>query len=105
QSLTFAIDFAPATTGFSTSTLQVDDQSFTLSGSGTPPPSLPAVKFTGASGTVDPLTQPAIGLSMAGTYPLALNGTLTLSVNSSTFTPDPAIQFSSGGKTVTFTIP
>ena len=79
-SFTFNISFSPATTGFSTSTLQIDTQSITLSGSGTPPPSLPAVQFTGASGAVAAFSQPAIGLSLASPYALTVTGTLTISI-------------------------
>jgi len=105
DTFTFNIAFAPATTGFSTSTLQIDTQAFTLSGSGTPPPPLPAVQFTGASGTVDAFSQPAIGLSLASPYALAVSGTLTITVSSASFNVDPAIQFATGATTVSFTIP
>jgi ASPM-SPD-2-Hydin domain-containing protein len=105
DSVTFTIVFAPATTGFANATLQINSQLFALSGSGTPPPPLPAIQFTGASGTVDPQSQPAVGLTLAAPYPLALNGTLTISITSASFTPDPSIQFSTGSKTVSFTIP
>src|SRR5579871_1567632 len=43
DSLTFGIAFAPAVTGFSTTTLQIDTNSFTLSCSGTAPPNLPSI--------------------------------------------------------------
>jgi hypothetical protein len=105
DTVTFNISFAPLTTGFSTSTLQIDTQSFTLSGSGTAPQTLPAVQFTGASGTVGAFTQPAIGLSLASPYPIALIGTLTITISSSNFNPDPTVQFGTGGQKVAFTIP
>jgi hypothetical protein len=104
-SLTFTIDFAPNTTGFLQTTLQIDNNLFNLVGSGNPPQALPAIQFTGASGNVDPLTQPAIGLNLASAYGLDLNGTLTLAVNSASFSADPAIQFSNGSRTAAFTIP
>jgi large repetitive protein len=105
DTFTFKISFAPATTGFSTSTLQIDTQTFTLSGSGTPPPSLPAVQFTGASGTVNPFSQPAIGLSLASPYTIDVSGTLTISMATAGLNPDPAVQFGTGGQKVGFTIP
>jgi hypothetical protein len=105
DSFTFTIVFAPITTGFVTSTLRIDAQQFALSGQGLPPPALPDLKFTGPSGVVDPGTQPAFSLALAAPYPLALSGVLTLSVTSSAFTPDPSVVFSTGGKTVTFSIP
>jgi hypothetical protein len=105
DSLTFVIVFTPETTGISTTTLQVDTQTFTLSGSGSAPPTLPAFQFTGDSGNVTPLQQPAVGITLAAPYPLNLSGVLTISINSAVFVPDASVQFASGGKTVTFTIP
>jgi hypothetical protein len=105
DSFTFTIVFAPVTTGFATSTLRIDAQQFALSGNGLPPPALPDLKFTGPSGVVDPGSQPAVSFALAAPYPLALSGVLTLSVTSSAFTPDPSVVFSTGGKTVAFSIP
>ena len=105
ESATFNIIFAPAVTGFSTTSLQIDTQAFTLSGSGNPPPALPTFKFTGASGTVNPFQQPAVGLTLDAPYSLPLTGTFAITVNSAAFAPDAAVQFSTGGKTVNFTIP
>lgn len=101
----FTIVFTPATTGFATTTLQIDTQTFTLSGSGTHPPPLPAFQFTGATGAVGPLQQPAIGLTLSSPYALPLNGVLTITMNSAVFAADPSVQFSTGGLTVAFTIP
>lgn len=103
--LTVTLVFTPATTGFATSTFQVDALSFTLSGAGTAPPPLPAFQFTGASGTVNPMQQPAIGLTLSAPYSLPLTGVLTITTNSTVFAPDPAVVFSTGTKTVAFTIP
>lgn len=100
----FTIDFSPAVTDLSTSTLQIDTATFTLSGSGTAPATLPNVQLTGASGTVDPSGQPGVGLSLAAPYPLALTGTLTMTINNGSLAPDAAAQFATGGRTVTFTI-
>lgn len=105
DTLTFGIIFQPAVTGFATTTLQIDTQTFTVSGNGTPPPALPNYQFTGGSGNVSPLQQPSIGLSLSAPYSLPLTGTLAISVNSAAFLPDPAVQFATQGKTVTFTIP
>jgi Abnormal spindle-like microcephaly-assoc'd, ASPM-SPD-2-Hydin len=105
ETLTFTIVFTPAVTGFATTTLQIDTNSFLLSGSGTAPPVLPAVQFTGASGTVAPLQQPLIGLSLSAPYSLPLTGVLTITMNPTAFSPDPSVQFVTGGKTVPFTIP
>lgn len=104
-SVTFTVTFAPMATGASTGTLKVDTQTFTLSGSGNAPSALPSYSFSGASGAVDPVQQPAVGLALASPYNLALNGTLTLKFTSEVFADDPSVQFASGGRTVSFTIP
>ncbi|PWU02352.1 MAG: hypothetical protein C5B51_20890 [Terriglobia bacterium] len=105
DSVTFNIMYTPSTTGFASAVLQLNNQQFLLSGSGTPPPALPDYRYTGASGDVDPQSQPAVGLTLTDTYPLALTGTLTIAVTSAAFTPDPAIQFSNGSRIASFTIP
>ena len=105
DTVTVPLVFTPATTGFATSTLQIDTQVVTLSGAGTLPPPIPSFQFTGASGTVNPLQQPAIGLTLSAPYPLPLTGVLTITLNSSAFTPDATVQIATGGKTVPFTIP
>jgi hypothetical protein len=103
----FDIAFTPNALGTATSTLRVDNQTFTLSGAGNAPPPLPTMTFTSdpATSTQDPLAQPAISLTLASGYPLALSGTLTLAFNSEVFANDPAVQFATGGRTVNFTIP
>jgi len=101
----FTVRFAPVASGFSTGTLRVDAQSFGLSGFADPPPALPAYSFQGASGSQQPLQQPSVGLTLGSSYPLPLTGTLTMTIEPEAFTPDPAVQFSTGGRTVSFTIP
>jgi hypothetical protein len=103
--VSFSIAFSPNNTGNLTATLLVNSSSFTLSGNGTAPPSLPAYSFAGPSGTEQPDQQPDIGLTLASPYPLPLQGTLTLTFNSSVFADDSTIQFANGGRTVNFTIP
>lgn len=105
QSLSFGVTFTPATTGSLTGTLRVDSQSFALSGLGNQPQAIPTYKFTGASGAQQPAQQLSVGLSMDQTYPLTLRGTLTLTFNSEVFANDPAVQFATGGRTVSFSIP
>jgi len=104
-SASFTVTFTPTALGTATAALRVDNQSFTLSGTGTQPAPLPAYRFDGASGTQEPLQQPAVGLRLDSTYPLALTGTLTLAFNSEVFSNDPSVQFSIGGRTINFTIP
>jgi len=102
---TFSIHFAPNSTGSTTAVLRINNSNFTLSGTGTQPPSLPSYQFQGFAGNELPARQPPIGLSLLSAYPLPLQGTLTLAFVSSAFADDPAIQFASGGRTVKFTIP
>jgi hypothetical protein len=70
-------------------------------------PSAPTLSFSGLSGNLNPADQPAFNITLAAPYPIPISGSLTLE-----FTPDavsaaddPAIQFSSGGRTLNFTIP
>ena len=104
-SISFSVQFAPAAQGASTATLKVDNASFTLNGFGEAPAPLPTLRFTGATGAQDALQQPAIGLAIASAYRTNVTGTLTLAFNSDVFSNDPSVQFATGGRTVTFTIP
>lgn len=104
-SIPFSISFSPNNTGSLTATLLVNGVSFSVSGNGTSPPSLPAYSFTGGAATQQPDQQPAIGLTLASPYSLPLQGTLTMTFNSGVFAGDTSIQFANGGTTVTFTIP
>ena len=101
----FTVAFKPTAPGFVNGTLRLDGQTFQLSGSGSIAPPLPGVSFTGASGGVAPLQQPAIGLTLAAPYSQPINGVLTLSLNAAAFGADPSVQFATGGKTASFTIP
>jgi len=100
----FTITFKPTSLGFSNGTIQIDTTTFSLTGSGTQPPDLPAYTIGGISGDVTPRSQPRVSLTLATPYPVAISGTLTLTV-SGTLPADPAVQFASGGRTVPFVIP
>jgi hypothetical protein len=70
-------------------------------------PPAPTLAFTGLSGSVNPADQPAFNIALAAPYSIPISGSLTLE-----FTPDavnqaddPAIQFSTGGRSLNFTIP
>jgi putative Ig domain-containing protein len=68
-------------------------------------PALPALTITGLSDTANPADQPKIQLALASPYPSTISGQLSL-----TFTPDAGggdgtIQFSTGSRIATFTIP
>ena len=82
----------------SSATLFVDAQQFPLSDFGSPPRPIPTYKFIGTSGNQAPMSQIAIGLSLAPGYAVAIEGQLTLSVDNGGLTSDPAVQFASGGR-------
>jgi hypothetical protein len=98
------IKFTPTTVGFSNGTLLLDATSIALIGSGTAPPPLPSYTITGPSGNVAPMTQSTVGLTLASAYPVAISGTLTMGI-AGNLPADPAVQFATGGRTVSFTIP
>ena len=104
ETLSFTIQFAPLTTSLATATLRIDSDTFTLSGVGTTPDPLPSFTFQGPT-SAQPFQQPTIGLTLASAYSVALTGTLTLSTASDIATDDPSVQFVSGGRVATFTIP
>jgi hypothetical protein len=103
--ISFSISFTPNNTANLTATLLVNSVSFTVSGNGTPPPSLPAYSFVGPSGTEQPDQQPGVGLTLASPYPYPLQGILTLAFTSNVFAGDSSIQFANGALSVNFTIP
>ena len=57
--------------------------------------------------TSGPAQQPTIDFGLNTAYPIALSGTVTLTFASNATVPvdDPSIQFASGGRTFTFTVP
>jgi hypothetical protein len=70
-------------------------------------PPLPSISIDSFPEVVGPSQQPRIQLSLASPYPLPLTGKLILNYESSTASPadDPAVQFSTGGRSVVFRIP
>jgi hypothetical protein len=101
--LPVTIRFTPTVLGFSNGTIIVDTATVPLTGSGTQPPPLPSYTIVAPSGNVAPLTQPVIGLTLSGAYPVMISGTLSLGVSSSLPT-DPAVLFANGQRTISFTI-
>jgi hypothetical protein len=67
----------------------------------------PTVGFQLAAGSLTPGAQTTVGLIIPNAFPGDVSGTLRLSFSSNAAIPldDPAIQFSSGGREVPFTIP
>jgi hypothetical protein len=108
QSAKIPITFTPATVGPATGTLLVNSTSIQLVGAGTSPPNLPSYTISGPSGNVAAASQEPVSLTLAHSYPIDLNGVLTLTT-SGNFGTDPAVQFevgsSAGNRTVDFTIP
>lgn len=105
QKASFVITFIPENTGASTATLQVEDISVTLRGSGNTPPPVPPVQFIGLPASVAAREQPSVSLKLERTYPLDLTGQLTVGFASDSFGDDPAIVFSNNARTVNFRIP
>ena len=105
QAVEFVIQFLPTGVGAANGSVQIDLQRINVAGVGVLPPPLPAVTYSGASGTVEPGVQPAAGVTIAQAYPLDITGRLALSFTSDAFSDDPSIQFSTGGRTINFTIP
>jgi hypothetical protein len=87
------------TTGLPTFTAT---QSFTLT---VGLPAAPAVAISGLPASPAPATQPVLGLTVGGAYPLAIQGTITLTFAPTSGPDDPNVQFTTGGRTVTFQIP
>lgn len=70
-------------------------------------PPVPPVAVIGLPQTLPPGTQTNITIQLAQPFPVDVTGTLTLifEPNATNNADDPSVQFSSGGRTVTFTIP
>jgi large repetitive protein len=108
---TGVISGLPGAAGTFTFTVQVTDQdnnvarqSVTLAILAGSPPN---VTITGLPDIIDPAQQPTFALQLDSGYPAPIDGTLTL-----VFTPDPAIgvddpavQFATSGRVMTFTVP
>jgi len=102
---------APSAVGSYSFTIEVTDsarrtasKAFTLV---IDPPPLTAVQITGLADTAEPAQQPSVQLILAAPYPLEITGQLTLKFEPDAVNPsdDPAIQFSTGGRTASFRIP
>jgi hypothetical protein len=101
----FSLSFAPTALGAVTGTLLLDSTNFTLRGVGDAPPPLGNVSFAGLLPTALPLQQPSCSVALSQPYPFDLVGQVTLAVQSDSFVTDPAVQFITGGRSVTFKIP
>ncbi|MBI3682288.1 MAG: putative Ig domain-containing protein [Acidobacteria bacterium] len=71
-------------------------------------PAAPSVVITGLPpDVVQPAQQPRLSVAAGALYPVPINATMTLSFTSDAAVPadDPAIAFSTGGRTIDFVIP
>jgi hypothetical protein len=68
-------------------------------------PALPAVKITGLPDSPPPATQPALGIGLDAPYALDITGHATLTFAPDSAADDPAVQFTSGGRSADFQIP
>jgi hypothetical protein len=70
-------------------------------------PPVPPISFVGAPPTIQTGQQGTITVQIASAYPVPISGTLTLQFTPNANNPidDPAVQLTSGGRQVTFTIP
>jgi large repetitive protein len=68
-------------------------------------PPTPPLTYSGVSATSPPLQQPILKVSLGSPYPVDVIVTLTLSFAPDSGPDDPAIQFSTGGRTARITVP
>jgi hypothetical protein len=68
-------------------------------------PELPTLIIAGLPDTANPTDQPKIQLSLASPYPATISGQLSLAFTPDAGGGDGTIQFSSGSRTASFTIP
>jgi len=69
-------------------------------------PSIPAARME-CPAAVEPAQQPRVGLVLASAHSAPVSGRLTMTFSHNAVNPadDPAIQFSTGGRTASFTLP
>jgi hypothetical protein len=102
----------PTAVGASTFTVEVTSaqtgqpltatQSFTITVGVAPAPPL---TISGLPATPTPDTQLGLGVSAGSNYPIDIQGTITLTFAPDSGPDDPNVQFTTGGRTVTFLIP
>jgi hypothetical protein len=86
---------------------QAATRTFTIGIVNPNPSTIPALSLTGVPNAVNPTQQMEIAVGLSAPHPVALAGTLTISFNSTAAIPvdDPMVRFSTGTRTVNFTIP
>ena len=68
-------------------------------------PSAPPLNFLGVTDTANPLQQPRLQVSLGSVFPVEVLVTLTMTFAPDNGPDDPAVQFSSGGRTAQITVP
>ncbi len=70
-------------------------------------PETPAVAITGLPEVAGAAQQPQFGIQLSSAYPRQITGTVTMTFtpNAEVWSDDPAVQFSTGGRTLNFTVP
>ena len=68
-------------------------------------PSTPPLTYAGVPDTANPLQQPRLTVSLGSTFPVDVVVALTMTFKPDSGADDPAIQFSSGGRTAKITVP
>jgi len=109
ETISLQIEFKPTQPGNPTVTLRLDNDTFTLAGSATGVASggqsnFPGYRFSNSSGTVQPLDQPLVSLSLNAPFNTALSGVLTIVQENISFSADPSVRFSNGAQSIAFTI-
>jgi hypothetical protein len=108
---TGAVTGIPTSPGTYSFTLEVTDSTGAVAARlyslGVLYPPLPSITIDNLPDTLTPSQQPRVQLTLSNSYPVALTGRLVLAYKPSAANPvdDPAVQFSTGGRTVTFRIP
>lgn len=92
----------PVTIGVTDARQQTATQLFTIV-VGVPP--APSITISGLPDTPSPATQPTFTVTAGGMYPLAIQGTITLTFAPDSGPDDPNVQFTTGGRTSTFQLP
>src|ERR1017187_7267999 len=65
----------------------------------------PPITISGLPNTPAPATQLGLGVSAGSTYPIAIQGSITLTFAPGSGPDDPSVQFTTGGRTAAFQIP
>jgi hypothetical protein len=104
QTISFTMAFEPDRIGPQNATLAVNAASFTLTGIGADVPELPRVSFSTSGGNVNAADAVPISLEIAESFPVDIEGTLSLTFDTAAFANDPTIQFSTGGRNARFRI-